>query len=244
VSLPRPGRSAIWRPAAVAFVATLAAVPSVVALRGGTTSATSRYFSPASLRPVLVAAAKKPPRARVPARLGHVGGVVTSWPVRLADGREGFTLLGRNRRAFTVEVTRRASYREAGYSHPDISYVFPGVKLVLMGWVSGTGSRVVATQIHIAPDPARDHLGVVVRAPTKPSRNGVATFWMRNGRQVLVVEVFHATSYRERAVHHPGLADVTVGRRVVAFGPTGWPRTTIFASIVTIRHPPMNRPSS
>ncbi len=161
---------------------------------------------------------------------------MTSWPAA-STGGTSFAILGRHRHAMAVVVSKRAHFVEAGVPKATAQYLFPGVKVVLLGHGSPTGSTFTATTVRIAPDPARELPGIVVQKPGVPGSNGVAVFRIRNGHKVYTVYTDPGTTYGEKAVHRPGLGDVRAGERVVVLGPRGWPRTTIYASRVTIRNP-------
>jgi hypothetical protein len=158
-------------------------------------------------------------------------GIVTSWPARTRTGA-AFGLLAGSRK-LTVLVTSTTAFREARVARANLSYVVPGVTLLLDG--RSTRGGFAASLIGIVPQPVVTVTGSVVGASPGYHADGVANFEVRAGTSRLTVYVEQkSTRFDDRAVRSPALADVVLGAHVVLRGTRGWPRTVLYASSVTV----------
>ncbi len=158
-------------------------------------------------------------------------GTVASVP---ADN--AFTITTHAGTTLTVDVTASTTYVERGVSSPSLADVTRGALVALFGTISGT--TVSATEVSIAPpQPSRNFATVGVVQPTPSTTGFTIRTW--NGTTV-TVDVTASTTYVERGVSSPSLANVTAGESVAVFGTTSG--TTVTATeVVIVPPPPPNR---
>lgn len=160
-------------------------------------------------------------------------GVVTSWPLA-AGSHARFHVRTRSGLRLAVTVGARTRYFQAGQKRVNVTFVIPGELIELAG--KARSSALVATKVWLFPRPRSTFLGVIARAPKPYQRNGVTSFELRVRRHRLTIDVFRSSTrflgFRSgRAV----LRSVGMGVHVRVRGVRGWPRTTIYATSVTVR---------
>ncbi len=167
---------------------------------------------------------------------GLGGGPVAAGTVASVPADNAFTITTHAGTTLTVDVTTSTTYVERGVSSPSLADVTQGALVALFGTISGT--TVSATEVSIAPpQPSRNFATVGVVQPTPSTTGFTIRTW--NGTTV-TVDVTASTTYVERGVSSPSLADVTAGESVSVFGTTSG--TTVTATeVVIVPPPPPNR---
>ncbi|HEX3462089.1 MAG TPA: hypothetical protein VHT49_14380, partial [Acidimicrobiales bacterium] len=175
------------------------------AIAGAATSGSSSSHSAASGQPP---AGDMPPNGGSPP--SAVGTVATV-------GANSFTLKAKDGTTVTVDVTSSTTYRDRDVTSPTLADVTVGEMVAAFG--TKTASTVAATSVDIgAPDGPGGHGGPGGSPPAAVgtvATVGTNSFTLKTKDGTTVtVDVTSSTTYRDRDVTSPTLANVTVGEMV------------------------------
>ena len=112
----------------------------------------------------------------------------------------------------TVDVTSTTKYIDRGVSAPTVANVTAGERVKVRGTVAGTNT-LDATKVRVLPA-----LPVVIGRVASIASISSGSFTLTRGAATITVTVSSATTYLDRGVHAPTVANVTAGERVEVFG--------------------------
>jgi preprotein translocase subunit YajC len=134
-----------------------------------------------------------------------------------------FTITARDGTTVTVNVSGATTYHDRAVTSPTIANVTVGAHVAVFG--TDTSNVVTATSVAIG-GPGGDMTGPgrglggsppVALGTVTSVEDGTFTITTRDGKTV-TVNVSGATTYHDRAVTSPTIANVTVGAHVAVFG--------------------------
>ena len=150
-------------------------------------------------------------------------------------GTSSFTIKTKDGSTVTVDVSGSTTYRDRGVSSPTLANVTVGETVAAFG--TETSNTVTATSVAIgAPGGPGDHGGSPPAAVGTVTTVGTSSFTIKTkDGSTVTVDVSGSTTYRDRGVSSPTLANVTVGETVAAFGTET--SNTVTATSVAIGEP-------
>jgi preprotein translocase subunit YajC len=194
-------------------VTTAAALALGLAVSGGAVAGAAST-SPSSATSTTGSSADRPPIGGTPpVAFGTVKSV----------GDSTFTITAGDGTTVTVNVSSATTYRDRAVTSPTMANVTVGAHVAVFG--TDTSNVVTATSVAIG-QPGGDMSGPmggpggtppVALGIVKSVGDGTFTITARGGTTV-TVNVSSATTYRDRAVTSPTIANVTVGAHVAVFG--------------------------
>ena len=146
-----------------------------------------------------------------------------------------FSITTHSGTSLTVEVTGSTTYAERGVTSPTLADVTLGELVAVFGTLSGT--TVTASEVVIWVAKTSGFRPAAAGTVTVPPAGASFSITTHSGTS-LTVEVTTSTTYAERGVTSPTLADVTQGELVAVFGTLSG--TTVTASEVVIVPPRPN----
>ena len=169
-----------------------------------------------------------------PSHHGHGlgGGPVAAGTVASVPADNAFTITTHAGTTLTVDVTTSTTYVERGVSSPSLADVTQGALVALFGTISGT--TVSATEVSIWVPKVASNQPVAAGTVASVPADNAFTITTHAGT-TLTVDVTASTTYVERGVSSPSLADVTQGALVALFGTISG--TTVSATEVSIAPP-------
>jgi hypothetical protein len=146
-----------------------------------------------------------------------------------------FTLQSGKKPPVTVDVTTTTTYVERDVTTPTLLNVLAGDRVVVRGEPGSTSGTFAATSVRIIPPPTHAYPGVVKGLVTVTGGgNGYFTIVRGEGKKTFIVDFSSFTTYTEKGVTSPTIANVTAGEKVVVRGTASWPKTTVNAKSVHI----------
>ncbi len=147
-----------------------------------------------------------------------LGSPVAAGTVSVAPSGSAFSITTRHGATIVVNVTSTTSYTEHGVSSPTLTNVTIGELVAVFG--TSSGSSVSATEVVIwAP---RSGLGTepAIAGTVSVAPSGLTFSVLTRGGTTYVVTASSTTTYTEKGVTAPTIANVTLGERVAVFGTT------------------------
>jgi preprotein translocase subunit YajC len=194
-------------------VTTAAAMALGLAVSGGL-AAGAASTSPSAATSTTGSSADRPPMGGTPpVAFGTVKSV----------GDATFTIIARDGTTVTVNVSSATTYRDRAVTSPTVANVTVGEHVAVFG--TDTSNVVTATSVAIGqpgggmtgPGYGPGGTPPVALGTVKSVGAGTFTITTRDGTTV-TVNVSGATTYHDRAVTSPTIANVTVGAHVAVFG--------------------------